>query len=275
MLVMQTVSFINGACNMKVLLLSVLLIIHKIIAQGPLADIAIRNGVGFMNSYGFKYVSVFSYNSKSIMHLIQRAWTSMRNDSIYLRVLKDNSTNTLSQDSYLLIDFDSQVDALGPEYVSFMQGTNCDRTLLMALPPKKKQTVNVLDTLLKAVNASNANLQFYFNDGSDWYHIIKVKNTEKAVAVSIDAHSFQYSNELDLQGLTITDVSANYMPHNRGSSCEADRSVLNEMTECQTVEGIAPDIFKPVARIVNITLRHIYDPTGNWGLSPVSGNKMF
>ena len=87
----------------------------------------------------------------------------------------------------------------------------------------------------------------------------------------MDKTSFQYSDGLDLQGLVITDVSANYMPHNGASKCE--KCITNEFCECSEVRGIAPDIFEAAAEFVNVTIRHVYDQTGNWGVTPVSGNK--
>ena len=248
-----------------------LLLVICVIPGAPktLVDKAIENGIRFMASNGLKYVSVMSMNQQSLMHIMQSAWTHLKNESSYIRILNDNTAKKdLILDSYLIIEIDSDLSSSVVEYVSYIQKITPARILLMTLPSPLKST-KVLDRLLKAVNDTNSNLQFYFNEKSNWYHIINIKNTKKTIAVPVDKSTFQYSEGLDLQGLVITDVSANYMPHNGASQCEM--CFNNNLCECKKVEGIASDIYKAAAKAINVSIRHIYDQTGNWGLTPVSG----
>lgn len=249
-----------------ILLFFVLIGKSDCLANCPIIGHAFQQGIRFMASSGFRYVSIISFNSCCRQHLVPKTWSYVRQERIYFRVLRESSQHFLPQDSLIIItDFAEQIDDLtADKYVSYLLERKVKRSLILAMPSSETSiNTGVLDVLLKAANDSNENLQFYLLINTFWYQIINIKNTEKAIALPFNASS--KSNEWDLQGITITDISTQYMPHNGASEC-------NELTRiCNETKGILPNIFDAVAKRINITIRHIYDPNGNWGLTPVSG----
>lgn len=197
---------------------------------------------------------------------VTKNWFSTR----ALSVIKAKSNRAHNQNSILLFESADEIVNSGKvsQYVSFIHksGAKC---LMVVLSPFKDP--GILDYILHGFKTSadklNENLAFYFGDGDNWFEIIMVKNTKQSIATK-----FKVNDKLqvlpggwDLQGLAITDSSADHMPFSGAFGCDQNR------TNCKEVTGIVPSIFKVVASRINITLRHVYDPTANWGMSPKSG----
>ena len=68
-----------------------------------------------------------------------------------------------------------------------------------------------------------------------------------------------------MQGIEITNINLSWLPDFGAFGC--DENGLN----CDVVKGILPSIFDIVAQRVNMTIRHLIEPNGDWGLKPKSG----
>ena len=209
---------------------------------------------------------MFSHNKLFHDRLIKNSWIYKKNVTVYLRVITEISQDPLIvQDSLLLVDCaehfaDAQKAIM---YVRTIKTKKTWQNLIVAIPSADTDTKSVMTGLLSAVNATNENLQFYLNVNKSWNHIINIKNAEKALAIPLDPTTKE-SYEWDLEGITISDIIGDWMPH---SGTVGD---CKEAEQCKAVVGIVPDILKPLEKRLNITFNHYYEPV-NWGLKPLNG----
>lgn len=227
----------------------------------------VTHGVQFLESNGHKNISIFSLNRmlKLPLNVTKKLYSKRA-----LTVINAHPNEAQNKDTYLLIESADEIaiSNKASEYVSFIHRSG-GKCLMVVLPPfKDPDTKNyIMDGFKAAAHKLNENLVFYFGDGDNWFEIMNVKNTEQSIATKLKVN---YKMQIlqsgwDLQGIVITDSSTDYMPFSGAIGCDQNG------TNCKEVTGIVPSIFKVVASRINMTLRHVYNPTGNWGMSPNSG----
>ena len=70
-----------------------------------------------------------------------------------------------------------------------------------------------------------------------------------------------------LSGLKLESLSLNWMPDNAVYFCS------QEGKDCGEATGMMNSIMRAVSHRTNITIRHNFQPDGDWGLTPKSGEE--
>ena len=151
--------------------------------------------------------------------------------------------------------------------LTFISNQTRRRCLLVILKSENSSNANLISALSTSAHSLNRNMMFYILVKSQWVSMIKVKNTERTVVtgLSLTPNLVVIDREWDLQGITVKSISLTWMPDYGLYGCRKDG------TQCNMVTGILASIFKSVAARTNITIRHLLEPEGNWGMQPISG----
>ena len=232
----------------------------------------IRKGISFMEKNGKKYISVITLNQS--INLQKYMHNILRNSSAWFRVQStDNiqALQTLNQDSFLLVDFANQLTEpnIHHAYLPFIIQKPLWKCLMVVInSSESSETIHGFKT---AVNNLNENVGFYVLDDGHWFEIFNVKNTDRSLArkLTVNARLEVVRKGWDLEGLTITDISSDFMPFSGSSNCDS-----NGMN-CEIVTGIIPSIFKVLQERINVTVKHIYEPSADWGMTPKSGKRVY
>ena len=223
-------------------------------------DKQMKDAAMFMKSNGFHFVSLLSNQDRNL----QKDMKYLINSNIYSKVQVAVKTARMSRDLDSLLILTSAKDILShkiEKYLTFIR--NVDRKKCLVVVTGQGKKADIIQAWLDGAKKFNDNFMFYLNTGTSWKIITYVKNTEKAVFQNLDLGQNLESIERkwDLQGLTVTSTSLNWMPYNGLSDCD------NITNICKNSEGIAMIIANNVAKDINATITHIMEPDGTWNMN--------
>lgn len=247
------------------MILSLQLLLLVLIGSCQTDDSGIlQNGIKFMKSNGLKYVSLVSYDRNLLEENYQVAWKSAMNESLYFRY---NYSTVSSIDSFLILSTAQEIAENPTPILTFVSNQERKRCLLVILKSENSSSADLISAMSTEAHSQNRNLMFYILVKDQWVSMIKVKNTERTVVsgLNLTPELSVIEREWDLQGITVKSISLTWMPDYGLYGCSE-----NGMN-CDTVTGILASIFKSVAARTNITIQHILEPNGNWGMQPISG----
>ena len=224
--------------------------------------------VKFMKSNGLKFVSLVNFGNTLKATGTQKALKTIMSNGMFGKwVIHEDATISDSLDSFLI--FASADQILSPnihKLMSLLGKIGPERSLVLVQASYSGVEVRVVKALENASMEANENLMFYANLGQSWHLILYVKNTEKAISQPLSlAEDFRsLEGSWDLQGLSITDNTLSYPPHNVLTGCDTSGN------KCQA-SGIVVSIAQVISRNVNASLQFREDQENSWGTNPKSG----
>ena len=193
-----------------------LICFNNIVVMGELKCEVLKDGIQFGQSNGLHFVTTYSLDSRLMAKCGRMAWKNSNSTrNVYSRVTKMDEKsfrNPLLQDTALIwTTLEDLSDADKRRRFFLLIGNHYrKRSMVVIEDPKETSEVErVTDLISDAANATNDNLMFYLHFGSNWYIVINIKNTVKAIV-----HPLNVTQEFkalpvnwDLQGLTLTDIT--------------------------------------------------------------------